>query len=258
MSERRVVGYRTENNVAYVVIDRPQALNALNTVVLEELEEILEQMERDRPRCVVLTGAGERAFVAGADIGEMEKMEPTEARAFARRGQALFHQIEEFPAPVIAAVRGYALGGGLELALACDLIVASDDAQLGQPEINLGIIPGFGGTQRLVRRVGPGMARYLVFTGARIAATEALRIGLVDRVVPATEFADAVDALARELAAKPVFALQQAKAALRTAWHTDLATGCEREADAFALTFAHPDRGEGMRAFREKRPAKFA
>ncbi|GBD27105.1 Short-chain-enoyl-CoA hydratase [bacterium HR30] len=258
MKEQPVVDCHFEDRVAYVVIQRPQALNALNSEVLARLEHVLDELQEKAPRCVVFQGAGERAFVAGADIAEMEKMDLVEARSFARRGQILLQRIEEFPAAVIAAVRGYALGGGLELALACDLIVASDDAQLGQPEIQLGIIPGFGGTQRLVRRVGPGMARYLVFSGARISATEALRVGLVDRVVPAAELSSAVNALARELASKPWFALQQAKAALRTAWHTDLVSGCEREADAFALAFAHPDRREGMQAFLQKRPPKFS
>ncbi len=247
-----------EDHVAHVVIQRPQALNALNLQVLTELEQVFGELQDRAPRCVVVRGTGERAFVAGADIGEMEKMTPTEARSFSRRGQILFHNIEEFPAPVIAAIHGYALGGGLELALACDLIVASDDAQLGQPEINLGIIPGFGGTQRLLRRVGPGMARYLVFSGSRISAEAALRIGLVDRVVPAGDLLSVVDTLARELAGKPAFALQQAKAVLRAAEHMDLRSGCEREADAFALTFAHPDSREGLRAFLEKRQAKFA
>ncbi|MCX8073627.1 MAG: enoyl-CoA hydratase-related protein [Candidatus Binatia bacterium] len=257
MREDGSVRWELRESVGWVTVDRPKALNALSAKVLEELSRALDELHRQSVRCLVFRGAGERAFVAGADIAEMEKMTPVEARAFARLGQRLFQRVEEYPAPVIAAVRGYALGGGLELALACDLIVASEDVQFGQPEINLGIIPGFGGTQRLIRRVGPGMARYLIFTGARISASEASRIGLVDRVVNVAEFDNAVAALARELACKPQFALQQAKAALRAAWNTDIVTGCDREADAFGLTFAHPDRSEGMRAFREKRAAKF-
>ncbi|GIW43209.1 MAG: crotonase [Candidatus Binatia bacterium] len=257
-SDTSQVRYEFADRVARIWIDRPRALNALNRAVLQQLAAVVEELERQRPRCVVFSGSGERAFVAGADIGEMVEMTPVEAQAFARLGQSLFQRIEEFPAPVIAAVRGYALGGGLELALACDLIVACEGAQFGQPEITLGIIPGFGGTQRLVRRVGPARARYLVFTGTRVPAEEALRMGLVDRVVPEAEFDAEVNALAQQFAHQPAFALQQAKAALRAAWTSDLAGGYEREADAFALTFSHPDRAEGMRAFLEKRPPKFA
>jgi len=258
MTEPQTVRLAIEGGIATITIDRPKALNALNRSVLEELGRVLESLERSLPRCVVIRGAGERAFVAGADIAEMEPLSVAEARSFARRGQTVFQRIEEFPVPVVASVRGFALGGGLELALACDLIVAADTAQLGQPEISLGIIPGFGGTQRLVRRVGPGKARYLIFTGTRVSAEEAYRMGLVDRVVPAAELDDAVQTLAQELASKPAFAMQQAKAALRAAWHLDIATGCEREADAFALAFSHPDRQEGLRAFLEKRPPRFA
>lgn len=247
-----------EEGIAWITVARPQALNALDAQVLEDFTRVLDRVEADQARCAVVQGAGNRAFVAGADIAQMVELDPTAAQSFARRGQAAFERLEALSFPVIAAVNGFALGGGLELALACDLIVAAANAELGQPEINLGILPGFGGTQRLIRRVGPGMARWLIFTGKRIAADEALRIGLVDQVVPADKLTDTVRALALELAAKPSFALRQAKALLRLASETPLAQGLEAEANAFALCFAHPDRSEGMRAFLEKRRARFS
>lgn len=252
------VSLELRQQVAWLTIARPKALNALNSAVLSALEGRIEELRRLSPRCLVIGGAGEKAFVAGADIAEMEQLSPDAAYAFARRGQKVFADIEELPFPVIAAVRGFALGGGLELALACDLIVASDAAQLGQPEITLGIIPGFGGTQRLARRVGHGAARWLVLTGRRISAVEALRLGLVDEVVPAAEFPARVQALAEELAARPAFALRQAKALLRAAGEVALDRGLEHEAAAFGLVFAHSDRAEGMRAFLERRAARFS
>lgn len=243
--------------VAWLTINRPKALNALNAEVLGALEERVEELRRLSPRCAVIGGAGEKAFVAGADIAEMERLGPEGAYSFARRGQRVFGKIEQLPFPVIAAVQGFALGGGLELALACDLILASQAAQLGQPEITLGIVPGFGGTQRLMRRVGPGAARWLILTGRRIAAAEGLRLGLVDQVVPEADFQSTVQELAEELAARPRFALQQAKALLRAAGEMGLERGLEYEAAVFGLVFSHPDRSEGLRAFLERRVARF-
>lgn len=258
MHGQEYVRIHCDRDVATLIIDRPKALNALNTEVLGQLEKAVSELESRPPRCVIVCGGGDRAFVAGADIAEMERLTPIEARAFAQRGQRLFQRIEDFPAPVIASVRGYVLGGGLELALACDLIVAAEDAQFAQPEISLGILPGFGGTQRLARRVGLGMARYLIYTGARIAAREALQIGLVDRVVASADLATEVRKLAAELAAKPAFAMRLVKAVLAATGHSDFIAGCQREAEAFGLAFAHPDSHEGLRAFLEKRQPKFA
>lgn len=246
-----------EDRMAWLTVARPAALNALNTAVLTGLAEALERVASSEARCLVLRGEGEKAFVAGADIAELAELDPPAAQRFAQLGQQVFQRIEALSCPVLAAVNGYALGGGLELALACDLIVAADHAQFGQPEITLGIVPGFGGTQRLIRRVGPGAARWLIFSGKRISAAEALRLRLVDQVVPAPELAGTVRALASELAAKPRLALQQAKRLLRLAAETPLAHGLQAEAAAFAVCFAHPDRVEGMRAFLEKRAPRF-
>ena len=240
--------------IATVTIDRPRQLNALDAATLRELARAIRELRRDEGvRAVVLTGAGEKAFSAGADIAAMKAMSAADGHAYSRLGHEVFARLEALPVPVVAAVNGVALGGGLELALACDLIVASARARLGQPEINLGLIPGFGGTQRLVRRVGVGRARDLVYLGRTVEADEALRIGLVDRVVPPEHVAEEATRLATELAAKPPLALAQAKRAIAVAADADLATGCRFEADAFGVTFATEDRVEGLTAFVDKR-----
>jgi len=244
--------------VVTLTINRPQALNALNPATIAELQRCCDELRGDRAvRCAIVTGAGDRAFVAGADIAAMEAMSALEARTFARRGQGLMRALEEWPVPVIAAVNGFALGGGLELALACDLILASASAQFGQPEINLGIIPGFGGTQRLARRIGVAAARLLIYSGDLVGADEALRLGLVNRVMPAMELMTAARQLAATLASKAPVALQQAKAAINVSGGVDLDDGCRYEAEAFAVTFGTDDRREGMRAFLEKRRPAF-
>jgi enoyl-CoA hydratase len=244
--------------VTTVTVNRPKALNALNPATLTELRHCCESIQPDRGvRCMIITGSGDRAFVAGADIAAMVTMSPLEARALARHGQGLMHQIEQLPIPVIAAVNGFALGGGLELALACDLILAAESAKFGQPEINLGIMPGFGGTQRLARRIGLSAARLLIYSGDMIGADEAQRLGLVNRVVPGAQLLDEAKKLARTLAAKAPVALQQAKAAINAGTEIDLDDGCRYEAEAFAVTFGSADRTEGMRAFLEKRQATF-
>lgn len=241
--------------VVTLTLDRPKALNALDVPTLESLAAAFRDLAADAGvRAVVLTGAGEKAFCAGADIGAMAAMSPGDGHAFARLGHGVAAAIEALPAPVVAAVNGVALGGGLELTLACDLVVASERARLGQPEIALGVIPGFGGTQRLVRRVGLGRARELIYLGTIIPAADALRFGLVDRVVPPAEVAPAAAALAAELAAKAPVALREAKRATAVAADAELATGCRYEVEAFAVAFATEDRVEGMRAFAEKRP----
>jgi enoyl-CoA hydratase len=244
--------------VSTVTVNRPQALNALNPATLDELLRCCSEIRQDGAvRCLIVTGAGEKAFVAGADIAAMVSMSPMQGREFSRHGQQLMLALEELPIPVIAAVNGFALGGGLELALACDLIIASQSAKFGQPEINLGIIPGFGGTQRLARRVGVGAARLMIYSGEMIGADEAVRLGLVNRVVPPGELMTEVQKLAATLAAKAPIALQQAKAAITAGSEIDLQDGCRYESEAFTVTFASEDRVEGMRAFLDKRRPTF-
>lgn len=244
--------------VAVVTVNRPKALNALNPATLTELGRCMSELAAaGTTRCAIVTGSGERAFVAGADIAAMEKMSAAQGRAMALHGQAVMRQLELLPFPVIAAVNGFALGGGMELAMACDLIIAAASAKFGQPEINLGIIPGFGGTQRLARRVGTGTARWLVYSGEMISAEEARRLGLVERVVEPADLLGEARKLATQLAAKAPLALKQAKAAINAGIEADLDTGCRYEAESFAVTFATADRAEGMRAFLEKRAASF-
>jgi len=244
--------------VATLTIQRPKALNALNRQVLEELRDALnEAARRADVKVCVITGAGEKAFVAGADIAAMREMSPLEAQAFCQLGQEVFLQIEAMEKPVLAAVNGFALGGGCELALACDMIFASDRARFGQPEINLGVIPGFGGTQRLPKAIGMWRAKQWICLGEMVDAQQAYQLGLVNAVVPADRLLDEVAAVAEKLAAKPAFALGQAKKAIQTGLTLDRHTGMTVEREAFALTFASPDRVEGMSAFLEKRKPSF-
>jgi cyclohexa-1,5-dienecarbonyl-CoA hydratase len=246
---------RRDDGVGVLRLNRPRALNALDAETLGELAAAAEALASDAGmRAVVVTGAGEKAFSAGADIPAMAAMARGDGHGYARLGHAAMTAIESLEVPVVAAVNGHALGGGLELALACDLLVVSERARLGQPEITLGLIPGFGGTQRLVRRIGQARARELIYSGRQIGAAEALAIGLATRVVaPEQVLAEAL-ALAAELAAKPALALRQAKRATRIAADADAVTGLAYEVEAFAVTFASDDRVEGLRAFLEKRP----
>ena len=241
--------------IVTVTIERPQKLNALDGETLRELQAALARLAEDASvRVLVITGGGEKAFSAGADIAAMAAMPGADGHAYAQLGHVVMAAVESFPAPVLGMLNGVALGGGLELALACDLLIASSRARLGQPEINLGLIPGFGGTQRLVKRVGLSRARELIYLGQPIVAEDALRIGLVARVaVPEKLLAEAMD-LAEELAKKPPLALRQAKLATAVAADADIATGCRYEIEAFAVTFASEDRVEGLRAFLDKRP----
>jgi enoyl-CoA hydratase len=232
---------------ALLTLDRPQALNALNTALRDRLRETLAELAGEPRLCaVVITGAGERAFTAGADISEMSGVAPDAADRFARHGQELMNAVEALPAPVIAAVNGYALGGGCELALACDLILASEKAVFGLPEVDLAILPGWGGTQRLPRRVGIGRARELIYTGRRINAAEALAIGLADAVYPPERLLDEARTLAARLASKSPAALRGAKAALRAAVSRP---DDDAERAAFVAAFATEERQAAMQAF---------
>jgi enoyl-CoA hydratase len=247
-----------EGVLAIVTINRPDTLNSLDRATLEALRHVLSELGKSDARVAILTGAGGRAFVAGADIAAMSKMSPAEALEFARLGQAVFAAIEALPLPVIAAVDGFALGGGCELALACDFIYASDKLKIGQPEVKLGVLPGFGGTQRLSRRVGLGMARELIYSGRTLGHAEALRIGLVNAVHPRAELLDAARKTALEIAAMSPSALMLAKRAMQEGADIALAPAIELEAQAFSRCFELPDQREGMAAFLEKRPAKFS
>lgn len=248
-----------DGNIAVITINRPQVLNALNVKTIEDLNEALEDLAADDAvRAIVVTGAGDRAFVAGADINELQALpSPLAAQAHSKAGQDLLFRIEETDKPVIMAINGFALGGGCELAMAGDIRLASDTAQFGQPEISLGILPGFGGTQRLPRLVGEGMAKMLILSGGRVDANEALRIGLVDKVVPAAELMETAKSLARALAEKPPLALGLAKRAIHAGLQMSLREGCEYESSQFGLAFSTADKREGTTAFLEKRKPQF-
>jgi enoyl-CoA hydratase/carnithine racemase len=255
--DAETVAVETEGDVARVAVDRPDRLNALNVETLGALADALSAVEAAGARAVVLTSAGEKAFVAGADIEHMREMSTPEALAYAEMGHDLCRQVEEFPAPVIAAVNGYAFGGGCELALACDLRVASERALIGQTEIDLGIVPGWGGTQRLPRLVGDELARRMIFFGERVDASDATEYGLVGEVVAHDELDERVSDMAAQLAAKPRHALKAAKDALNATHESDLASGLAYERRTFAGLFGTPDQREGMAAFAEDRDPEF-
>jgi enoyl-CoA hydratase len=246
-----------DSDVATITIDRPAQLNALTVDTLEAIEAALEEAEAEGARALVLAGAGDEAFVAGADISYMVELSTPEAQAYAELGHRVAGAIESFPAPTIAAIDGYAFGGGCELALACDLRVAAESAVLGQTEIDLGIVPGWGGTQRLSRLVGDETAKRLVFLGERIDAAEAAEVDLVGEVVADDAFDDRIDELTGELAAKPATALRAAKEALNAAGDGSAATGLALERRAWSGLFGTHDQREGMRAFLEKREPEF-
>lgn len=244
-----------EDSVGIVTINRPKYLNALNTEALTELKGAIDKLEKEA-KVIIITGA-ERAFVAGGDIGEMMKMSPLEAKRYSQLGHETLFKIEDMSRVVIAAVNGYALGGGCELAMACDIRIASEKAKFGQPEINLGVTPGFGGTQRLPRLVGKAVAKELVLTGRVIDASEALRIGLVNSVVEHEKMMVEAKALAREIASKGQIAVKLAKEDINKGLDVDLGSGCAIETNNFALCFSTMDKREGMKAFLEKRKARF-
>ena len=250
--------FSIEEGVALIKFNRPKALNAINPDVLAEVNDALDKMEDDASvRVLVLTGEGEKAFVAGADIAHMVNFSPLQGRKFSRDGQELLFRLERLPIPVIACVNGFALGGGTEIAMACDFIYASENAKFGQPEIKLGIIPGFGGTQRLTRLVGKAMSKELCMTGAMISAQEAKEIGLVNKVFPAEELWEATMKTAKVLASMGRVSLKAVKDCIERGCDVDLRDGCYMESDAFGLCMASPDGEEGMRAFLEKRKPDF-
>jgi enoyl-CoA hydratase len=255
------VPIRTDRHdaVAVITLDRPEALNAMSPELLDELEAELLLIDADPGRrAIVLTGAGEKAFSAGADIGHMRRATPHEAREWGARGQAVAATIETLGTPVIAAVNGYALGGGCEIALACDVRVAADTARFGQPEVTLGIIPGWGGSQRLARATSIGFAKDLILSGRMVGADEALRVGLVSQVFPQAELLNGAIALAAQIASRSAAAVAAAKALCNLALGGESPSPLARELDAFALCFGTPDQQEGMDAFFEKRPPRFA
>ena len=246
------VKYEVKDNIAVVTIDRPEALNALNLDVLAELEQVVSQAEKDQDAYVIIiTGAG-RAFVAGADIAQMKDLTADEGRIFGEFGNRVFRKIEALTKPVIAAVNGFALGGGCELAMSCDIRIASDKAKFGQPEVGLGITPGFGGTQRLPRIVGSSKAMELILTAQIIDADEALYIGLVSQVVPGDVLMDTAMELAGKIAQQAQVAVRQSKAAISRGMQCDIETGAAFEAQAFGLCFSTEDQKDAMAAFLDK------
>jgi enoyl-CoA hydratase len=245
------------NNIALLKVNRTQAMNALNQEVLLELLAAFQSLEKDENvRVIILTGEG-KAFVAGADIKEMVSLTAQEARRFSKIGHTVMETMGSIGKPIIAAVNGFALGGGMELALGCDFIYASDDAKFGQPEINLGIIPGFGGTQRLARLIGKAQAKELIYTGQMIGAQEAKELGIVNKVFPAGDLLAAAQKAASTIASKGAWTLRLAKSAIEAGFDLDIKSGCQIEGDSFGLCFSHPDQKEGMTAFLEKRKPAF-
>lgn len=251
--------YEQANGIGYITVNRPKALNALNSATLVELDNLLEEISNDKTtHVVVVTGSGEKAFIAGADITEMERLSAIEGRDIARLGQSIFNKLENLPQPVIAAINGFALGGGCELAMACDIRIATENAKFGQPEVSLGIPPGFGGTQRLARLVGKGRALQLLFTGELIDAQEAYRIGLVNKVVSAGELMTVAKAISETIKGRAQIAVQLCKSAVNKGLDSPLSVGLAYEAEVFGLCFATEDQKEGMAAFTGKRKANFS
>ncbi len=249
---------KKEGGIAVLTISRPKALNALNTKTLCELKEALNEVHGDKDvRVLIVTGGGDKAFVAGADITEMKDKNAMEGREFSVLGQRVFAELQDLPIPTIAAINGFALGGGCELSLACDIRIASSKAKIGQPEVTLGITPGFAGTQRLARAVGPAAAKELIFTGAPINAQEALRVGLVNKVVEPDKLMEEAQALAMKMASNAPIAIKLAKQAINKGTEVDINTGMAYEAEVFGLCFSTEDQKEGMGAFIEKRRAQF-
>jgi enoyl-CoA hydratase len=250
--------FKVEKGVATITFNRPEVLNALNDESLQEFSNALDTVALNEDiRVLILTGAGEKSFVAGVDITEFLKFNVLKAKIFAEMGHGLINRLQELPIPVIAAVNGFALGGGCEIVLGCDFIYAAENAMFGLPEINLGIIPGFGGTQRLPRLIGRNMAKEMIFTGKMISAAEAHSVGLVNTVCPQDELIAEVMKTAATIASKGKASLRGAKQAINSGMDVDLKTGCRVEIDAFAICLSSSDAKEGTSAFLEKRKASF-
>ncbi|WP_026891643.1 enoyl-CoA hydratase-related protein [Lacrimispora aerotolerans] len=252
----KFVTYEVEGQTGLITINRPDALNALNSQVLEELDHILDEIDQSSVRALILTGAGEKSFVAGADIGEMSSFSKEEGEAFGKRGNDIFKRLETFPIPIIAAVNGFALGGGCELSLSCDIRICSENAVFGQPEAGLGITPGFGGTQRLARIVGPGMAKQMIFTARNIKAEEAYRIGLVNAIYPQKELLAEAKKMAKGIADNAPIAVRNCKKAINDGLQVDMDQAVVIEEKLFGDCFETYDQKEGMGAFLEKRKEK--
>lgn len=252
------VDYEVKGAVGIVTINRPKALNALNSEVLDDLSNVFDSIDLETVRCVVLTGAGDKSFVAGADIGEMSTLTKAEGEAFGKKGNDVFRKIETFPLPVIAAINGFALGGGNELAMSCDFRICSENAVFGQPEVGLGITPGFGGTQRLARLVGAGYAKYMIYTARNIKADEAYRIGLVNQVVPAEELMATAEKLASIIAGNAPIAVRNCKKAVNDGLEVNMDDALVVEEKLFGDCFQSLDQQEGMANFLRKKddPAK--
>ncbi|NLG03231.1 MAG: enoyl-CoA hydratase [Clostridia bacterium] len=245
--------YEQKGAVGVITISREKALNALNSSVLEELNATLDAVNLDEVRCLILTGAGQKSFVAGADIGEMSTLTKAEGEAFGKKGNDVFRKLEVFPIPVIAAINGFALGGGCEISMSCDIRICSDNAVFGQPEVGLGITPGFGGTQRLARIVGVGMAKQMIYGARNIKADEAYRIGLVNAVYPIEELMPAAEKLAAGIAKNAPIAVRNCKKAINEGLDVDMDQAIVIEEKLFGDCFESYDQKEGMTAFLEKR-----
>lgn len=250
------INYEVEGAVAVLTINRPKALNALNSAVLDELNEAIDAVDLNEVRALIITGAGEKSFVAGADIGEMSSLTKEQGEAFGKKGNDVFRKIETLPIPVIAAVNGFALGGGCEISLACDIRICSENAVFGQPEVGLGITPGFGGTQRLARTIGVGMAKQLIYTARNIKAPEALRIGLVNAVYPIEELMGAAKEMASIIASNAPIAVRNCKKAINDGLQTDIESGVEIEEKLFGDCFETEDQRYGMAFFLDRNKDK--
>ena len=248
--------YEQKGAVGIITINREKALNALNSTVLEEIDAVLDGVDLEAVRCLILTGAGQKSFVAGADIGEMSTLTKAEGEAFGKKGNDVFRKLETFPIPVIAAVNGFALGGGCEISMSCDIRICSDNAVFGQPEVGLGITPGFGGTQRLARIVGPGMAKQMIYSARNIKADEALRIGLVNAVYPQEELMAAAEKLAGAIAKNAPIAVRNCKKAINDGLEVDMDQAIVMEEKLFGDCFETEDQKYGMAFFLDWGPQK--
>jgi enoyl-CoA hydratase len=246
------VKYEEETDIAILTINRPRALNALNSQVLDEIDKVLESIDTEKIRVLIITGEGQRSFVAGADIAEMSTLTKVQGAEFSKKGNDVFRKIETFPIPVIAAINGYALGGGCELAMSCDIRICSENAIFGQPEVGLGITPGFGGTQRLARLVGLGMAKQMIFTAQNIRSDEAYRIGLVNAVHPKEELLNEAKKLATTIAKNGANAIKNSKKAINDGYHMEIDKAIQIEEQLFGECFQSDEQVERMKNFLEK------